>query len=305
MTVRGKNLPASVAARLRNRARESGEDYQRVLVAYCFERFLYRLSQSPERERFVLKGAMLLRVWFEMPYRATGDLDLLRQGSGSAIAIREAIADVCTTAVEPDGIEFDPKSIRLDAIRADDEFAGRRVTLKATCDTARLQLQIDVGVGDTVWPMPATRSFPTMLNFPAPKVLAYQPESVVAEKFEAMVVLGDRNSRIKDFFDVYHLAEHFTFDRRILEEAIRRTFAKRATALPEGMPLALTAMYWESPSRPAQVRAFARRSGLSLGPSPGHAISPTLRAFLQPIVEHLQRGIEGRGTWPPGGPWQE
>ena len=240
MTTPRKNLPASVAARLRNRAREAGEDYQKVLVDYCFERFLYRLSQSPERDNFVLKGAMLLRVWFEQPYRATADLDLLRVGGGSADAIRDAVAGICNTEVEPDGVSYDRGSIRTEAIRAEDEYAGRRVMLVAACDTTRLPLQIDVGVGDAVWPAPGLQAFPAMLEFPVPKVLAYQPEAVVSEKLEAMIVLGERNSRIKDFFDVHFLAERFEFDRATLLRSVRRTLARRATALPIDTPVALT-----------------------------------------------------------------
>lgn len=304
MTPPRKNLPASVAARLRDRAREAGEDYQKVLVDYCFERFLYRLSQSPECDHFVLKGAMLLRVWFEQPYRATADLDLLRVGGGSADTIRDAVARICKTEVEPDGVSFDRGSIRTEAIRAEDEYAGRRVTLVAACDTARLPLQIDVGMGDAAWPAPGLQAFPAMLEFPAPRVLAYQPESVVSEKLEAMIVLGERNSRIKDFFDVHFLAERFEFDRVTLLRSVRRTLARRDTALPVDTPIALTTADWESPTRPAQVRAFARRAGLTLGSEPGDLILPMLRSFLMPLLEDLRREAPRDATWPPGGPWQ-
>lgn len=306
MTSRGRNLPASVAARLRNRARAAGEDYQKVLIDYCFERFLYRLSRSPERDHFVLKGAMLLRVWFDQPYRATADLDLLRVGGGSSDAIRDAISAICSTEVEPDGVEFDHGSIRLEAIRAEDEYAGRRVMLVADCDTARLPLQIDVGVGDATWPAPKLQLYPAILEFPAPLVLTYRPESVVSEKLEAMIILGERNSRIKDFFDIHFLAERFEFDRATLVRSVRRTLARRDTILPKDLPIALTAAYWESPTRPSQIRAFARRSGLALGAEPSEIILPTLRAFLLPILESLQHG-DGESedaTWPPGGPWQ-
>jgi len=194
------NLAASVTARLLNRARQTGDDYQTLLTSFCFERFLYRLGVSSVRERFVLKGAMLLRVWSEHPYRATRDLDLLRRGDGS-----------------------------FDAIRAEDEYAGTRVSLPARCATARLTLQVDMGLGDSVWPPPQPCAYPALLEFPPPTVLAYPPEAVVAEKLEAIIVLGDRNSRIKDFFDLHHLAGRFQFDRVTLTEALRRTFARRRT----------------------------------------------------------------------------
>ena len=213
MTQHESNLAASVAARLLNRAKQTGDDYQVLLTNFCFERFLHRLGESQARDQFVLKGAMLLRLWSDQPYRATRDLDLLRKGDGSFDAIRDDIRAICATQVKADAVVFEPGAIRLETIRAEDEYAGTRVILPARCGTARLALQIDLGLGDTVWPVPRRCAYPTLLDFPAPEVLAYPPEAVVAEKLEAMIVLGDRNSRIKAFFDLRHLASRFAFDR--------------------------------------------------------------------------------------------
>lgn len=304
MTGRKSNLPASVAARLLNRAKQTSVPYQTLLTGFCFERFLYRLGVSGVRERFVLKGAMLLRVWSDQPYRATRDLDLLRRGDGSFDAIRDDIRTICTVQVEPDAVEFDVDAIGLEAIRAEDEYAGTRATLPARCGKARLPLQIDMGLGDAVWPAPLPCAYPTLLDFPAPEVLVYPREAVVAEKLEAMVVLGDRNSRIKDFFDLHHLASRFEFDRATLAEAIRRTFARRQTPIPADAPIGLTPAYWENPSRPAQVRAFGRRAGLTLAGDPGDAFTSLLDAFLLPLLDDLRGSDERAGTWPPGGPWR-
>src|SRR5262249_55738770 len=147
-----------------------------------------------------------LRVWSDQPYRATRDLDLLRRGDASFLAIREDIQSICATPAAPDAVEYGHEGVSVEAIRAEDEYAGARVSLPARCGSARLMLQIDVGVGDAVWPAPLRCTYPTLLEFDAPEILTYPREAVVAEKFEAMVVLGDRNSRIKDFFDLYHLA---------------------------------------------------------------------------------------------------
>jgi hypothetical protein len=299
-----RNLPASVAARLLNRANAAGDDYQNVLAGFCFERFLYRLGISEVRERFVFKGAMLLRLWSDRPYRATRDLDLLRRGDGSFDAIRSDLRTICTAEVEPDAVTFDPASIRIEAIRAEDEYAGARATLAARCGTARLTLQIDVGLGDAVWPPPATCQYPALLEFPPPSVLAYPREAVVAEKLEAIVVLGDRNSRIKDFFDLHHLAGRFEFDRATLAEAVRRTFARRRTPIPSDEPIGLTRAYWENASRPPQMRAFARRAGLTVGADAGGEILGMLRAFLLPVLDDLRRATAVAGKWLPGGPWQ-
>ena len=262
MTGKGTNIGASVTARLLNRAKSSGDDFQTVLTSFCFERFLHRLGASDCSDRFVLKGAMLLRLWSDQPYRATRDLDLLRRGDGSFEAIRSDIRAICTTPVEPDAVEFDVNSMTVEAVRAEDEYAGTRATLVARCGTARLTLQIDMGVGDAVWPAAKRYIYPTLLDFSSPLILAYPREAVVAEKLEAMVVLGDRNSRIKDFFDLYYLASESEFDRATLTEAVRRTFVRRRTPIPADSPIGLTAAYWENPSRPAQMRAFARRAGI-------------------------------------------
>lgn len=167
----------------------------------------------------------------------------------------------------------------------------------------RVTLQVDIGVADAVWPAPKRRAYPTLLDFPSPQPLAYAPESVIDEKFEAIVVLADRNSRIKDFFDLRYLATHFEFDWVTLAEAIRRTFERRRTPMPSVTPIGLTDAYWENPSRPAQIRAFARRTGLETAPDPGREIIQSLRAFLLPILENLRHRATIHGNWPPGGPW--
>jgi hypothetical protein len=305
MTGAKRNLPASVAARLLILSKRTGDDYHTVLTSFCHERFLYRLGVSEVHDRFVLKGAMLLRLWSDQPYRATRDLDLLRQGDGSFAAIREDIRTICLVPVDPDGIEFDAGRVHVEAIRPTDEYAGTRASLLARCGTARVTLQVDMGLGDSVWPAPRACAYPTLLDFPAPEVLAYPPEAVIAEKFEAMVVLGDRNSRIKDFFDLHYLASHFTFERATLAEAVRRTFARRGTSIPADEPIATTVDYWRNPSRPAQLRAFVRRAHLSAPVDPEREFPTLLSAFLMPIVEDLRERRRAGGVWRPGGPWSE
>ncbi len=298
------NLGASVAARLLNRATKTGDDYQTLLTSYGLERFLFRLGASDRADRFVLKGAMLLRLWSDRPYRATRDLDLLRRGDGTLDAIHDDLRAVVATPAPPDGVSFDGDRIRIEAIRAEDEYAGTRATLPARCGTARLTLQVDLGFGDAVWPAPQPCTYPTLLEFPAPELLAYPREAVVAEKFEAMVVLGDRNSRIKDFFDLHHLATRFEFDRSTLSEAVRRTFERRNTPIPTEAPIALTQAYWENPSRPAQVRAFIRRARIAVPDGFADECARVLDAFLSPLLEDLRSGGSREGTWRLGGPWR-
>ncbi len=297
------NLAASVAARLLNRAKQTGDDYQTLLTSYCLERFLYRLGVSDRRDRFVLKGAMLLRLWSDRPYRATLDLDLLRRGDGALDAISDDLRAIAAIPAPEDAVNFDGEHVRLEAIRPEDEYAGTRATLPARCGTARLMLQVDMGLGDAVWPAPKVCAYPTLLDLPAPELLAYPREAVVAEKLEAMVALGDRNSRIKDFFDLQHLASRFEFDRATLAEAVRRTFERRQTPIPDEKPIALTREYWENPSRPAQVRAFARRARIAVPADFADACARMLDAFLSPVLADPRSGRAPAGKWRPGGPW--
>ena len=298
------NLAASVAARLLNEAKRTGDDYQTLLTSYCMERFLYRLGVSELRDRFVLKGALLLRIWSEHPYRATLDLDLCRRGDGSSDAILDDLRAILATPAPPDAVDFDGDRIRIQAIRAQDEYAGTRATVPARCGRARLVLRIDMGIGDRIWPMPRRCSYPTLLDFPAPEVLAYPREAVVAEKLEAMVVLGERNSRIKDSFDLHYLASRFGFDRRTLAEAVRRTFARRRTPVPAQQPIALTREYWDNPARPTQMRAFARRARIAIPEGFADECARLLDAFLSPVLDDLRRGQLTDAHWPPGGPWR-
>jgi Nucleotidyl transferase AbiEii toxin, Type IV TA system len=297
------NIPASILARLLARSKKTGDEYQTVLTAYVCERFLFRLAASPVLDRFVLKGAMLLRIWSNHPYRMTRDLDLLRRGDATAEVIRRDIESICRIPVDPDGLDFDTTSIQLEAIRAEDEYVGTRVTMRVYCGKARIAMQVDIGVGDTVYPPPALHHYTSLLGMPEPEVFAYAPESAIAEKLEATLVLGDRNSRIKDFFDLRYFAQNFTFDRKILTEAIRSTFARRNTPIPPEDPIGLTDVYWDNPMRPSQVRAFARRSGLEAGTENGKEILAVIRPFLVPLLDDLRRDVAKDGTWPPGGPW--
>ncbi len=277
------NLAESVRQRLLNLARRQGEDFQITLNNYFLERFLYRLSRSKVHDRFVLKGALLLRLWAEQPYRATLDLDLLRRGGSDREAVAADIRAICVTAVEPDGVEFDARDLTLEPIREDQEYAGLRSGFTAKLGTARSRLQVEIGVGDAVWPAPREQAYPVMLEFPAPHVLTYSREAVVAEKFEAMVVLGARNSRIKDFFDIHYLATHFPFEGAGLAEAIRRTFERRKTLLPEEVPVGLTDEYWKQAGRDVQMRAFMRRARIIEAASQKvSGIGPMLRKFLLP-----------------------
>ena len=240
MKKRVANVSASVRQRLLNLATERKEDFGLVVTRYGLERFPYRLSVSPHRDSFVLKGALLLQLWTAETYRPTRDLDLLGRGV-SNVSYRKIFSEVCSQKVEDDGLTFPPDTIRVERIRDDEAYEGVRVRVEARLGDVRVPLQIDVGLGDTIIPSSEELEYPTLLKFAAPKLHAYSKESVVAEKFEAMVKLGMANSRMKDFYDLWVLAKRFEFESATLAAAIQATFKTRRTTLPRSSPLALQA----------------------------------------------------------------
>ncbi len=185
-----RDVGASVRGRLLNLARERREDFQLVLTRYALERFLYRLSRSPHRDSFILKGAMLFSLWVRAPYRATRDLDLLGKGDASPARMTEVFRQICALEVEDDGLEFAADSVTVEEIRDVQEYGGLRVTLTARLARARIPIQVDVGFGDAVTPPAQEVELPSLLDFPRPRVKAYQAETVIAEKLQAMVALG-------------------------------------------------------------------------------------------------------------------
>ena len=250
-----RNPAASVRQRLLSRARVRGEDFQLVLTWYGIERLLYRLSQSTHGESFVLKGAMLFSFWSGEAHRPTRDLDLLGFGDPRVERMEEVFRSVCQVRCE-DGLQFDPASVHGEEIRASDEYDGVRIKVAARLAGARVRLQVDVGFGDAVVPRPETIDYPTLLDFPPPRVLAYPREVVVAEKFQALVELGMANTRMKDFYDLWVLARRFAFDGERLSKAIAATFERRRTPIPLGPPLALTQEFHDDPAKADPVEGL-------------------------------------------------
>lgn len=274
-----------------------------ILSEFAIERLLYRLGASSHRDRFVVKGATLFRLWAAGERRATWDLDLLGRGSSGVDDVTAVVRGLCEVAAD-DAIEFDAASVRGEEIRSPEEYGGKRVRLVARLAGAEIPVQLDVGFGDTVEPAPRIESYPTLLDHPAPRVLVYPRETFVAEKFEAIVSLGVTTSRMKDFYDVHHLAASFDFDGEMLLRAIRATFARRGTPLPDGEPVALTRSFLSAPERVRQWSAFLRRSRLE-APAGGAALSDELRRFLLPLIEAARGSGTFPARWPAGGPWEE
>lgn len=300
-----KNRAASVRQRLLNHARKHEEQFQVVLGRYAVERFLYRLDQSTHRDRFVLKGAMLFLVWDGEMHRVTRDLDLLGFGVPTTEELESVMRAICSVDVTDDGVVFKPATVRGARIREDQEYEGVRVTLDAFLGTARIPLQIDVGFGDTITPAPEREVFPTVLDFPAPHPQVYPRETVVAEKFQAMVHLGMGNSRMKDFYDIWFLARTFSFDGALLAEAIQQTFARRRSDVPAERPLALTEAFAGDPAKVQQWSAFLRKTGLQEATPPFSEVITELASFLMPPAKAVDEGRDFDMHWPRSGPWAE
>ena len=299
-----QDLPRSVRERLVALSHRRGEEANLVLARFAAERLLYRLSQTPHGSRFVLKGAMLFAAWQGYPHRPTRDLDLLGFGALSPEQLAQVFMDACRAPVEADGLRFAPESVNVTEIREGTEYGGLRVRLIGFLGTARLPVQVDVGMGDAVVPEPKTIDYPTLLAFPAPRIKAYPLEAVVAEKLHAMVTLGMSNSRMKDFFDVATIARSCAVEGGRLRAAVAATFARRGVELPSGEPLAFTEAFASAAEKERQWRAFLDRTHVADDPAGLAGVVGTIRGFLTPVVGAVRAGGPFEMTWPPGGPWR-
>jgi len=297
-----KNLSASVQARLQNQASASKRPFQELLQYYAMERFLYRLSTTPHRARFVLKGALMLHVWNAPLARATKDVDFLGRLDNSLENLERVVGEVCAADVEPDGLVFDLATVKTERIKEDADYEGVRVRFVGLLGNARVAMQIDVGFGDVVTPGAQNITYPALLDFPAPALLGYPRETVVAEKFQAMVYLRTLNSRMKDFYDVWLLARQFAFDGALLAKAIAATFANRETAI-DVAPIAFTPEFTEQASTLVQWTAFRRKLPDTECPERLSEVVPFLGEFLLPIARACESGETFERRWPPDGPW--
>jgi hypothetical protein len=298
-----KDVAASVRQKLLNNARSTNRPFQEVLQYFAMERFLYRLTQSPHANKFVLKGALMFTVWGAPATRPTKDIDFLAKTKNTIAAVLPIIRAVCAQPVEPDGLVFDDTTVEGVLIKEDADYGGIRVTFRATLQNARIPMQLDLGYGDVVVPGPKMTDYPVILELPAPRVRAYSRETVVAEKFEAMVKLGQLNSRMKDFFDVWLLSRQFDFDGATLTNAIAKTFKNRKTLIPTEA-LALTPAFADDPGKQTQWKGFLRKARLQNAPSDLHDVVDALRVFLQPVAAAARDALDFARTWNAPGPWK-
>ena len=277
-----KDIAASVRARLLMIAKAESSDFNQVLVRYTLERLLYRLSQSAHADRFVLKGALLFTLWYDMPHRPTRDADLLGFGPSDLVSIGQMFRDIAVVAVA-DGIVFDPASVRVEDIRKEAGYGGARVLITGELAKARCSAQVDIGFGDAVTPGPVQAVFPVLIaDFPAPHLKTYPVYTVIAEKLHAIALLGMTNTRLKDYLDLSVLLSREVLEAGTLAAAIAATFVRRGMTVPTQVPIGLSDEFANDATRQALWRAFLQKNALAITPLPDTVLA--LRAQLQPAL---------------------
>ena len=300
-----KNIMASVRARLQNIAGETGRPFSEVLQYYAMERFLYRLSRSEYADQFVLKGALMFTVWNLPERRATLDMDFMARVNRQIKDLEEVIRDVCRILpVKPDGLIFDSSRVKGDRIKENADYEGVRVKFPGFLGRSRVTMQIDVAFGDSVYPAPGLIDYPAFLDLPGPRLKGYPPESVVSEKFEAAVKLGSLNSRMKDFYDLWLLTRRFYFNGLSLMEALKRTFRRRKSQLPEHAPLFAEELYDEDSDRQTLWAAFLKKEEIGHAPEKLSRVVRGLEKFLAGPLEAIGNGRVFNRKWEAPGPWR-
>lgn len=303
MSKPARNVAASVRQKLVNLAKETNRPFAELLQYYGMERYLYRLSQSKHRDRFVLKGALMFVVWETPRSRATVDIDFLAKTDNTVENLVAIAQDVCRSEAEADGLVFDPDTMKGERIKENADYEGVRVTFTGTLERARIPMQLDIAFGDSVTPGPAEIEYPALLDQTAPRLKGYPPETVVAEKFEAAVKLGMVNTRMKDFYDLWLLSRQFDFNGKTLAEAMRATFAKRGTAIT-AMPTAFTPAFHDDAQKQAQWQAFVARTDLSDAPATLKDAIQAAKGLLVPVAEACAAERPFSSRWRAPGPWR-
>ncbi|MFC1524873.1 nucleotidyl transferase AbiEii/AbiGii toxin family protein [Planctomycetota bacterium] len=298
------NIPASIKTRLQNKARETNRPFAEVLQYYGMERFLYRFSRSEYTDKFILKGALMFTVWQIPERRTTLDIDFLAYYDNQVAAIENIIKDICIVAVEPDGLIFDASTVSGQKIKEDADYEGVRVKFLGFLERSRITMQIDVGFGDVIYLKPKKIDYPVILNLPKPHLKGYPVESVVSEKFEAIVKLGLLNSRMKDFYDIWLMMHRFDFKGLNLAEALKKTFEHRKTSLPNDKPLFAHEIYDGKSDRQTLWKAFLKKGDIKHAPERLSTIAKEIEEFLIKPLDVINKGQSINGAWKAPGPWK-
>ena len=294
----------SVKDRLKNRAAANGTTMQEALTAYGLERTVYRLSVSKYAERFTLKGGIFLYALFDGEFaRATRDIDLLAKNlPNEAESMKEVFEDIFSIECD-DAIRYGFDTLEVKNITEFKEYHGVNVSITAFLDRTRVPVSIDIGFGDVIYPDRVRMEFPVLLGMEAPKVYVYSIYSEIAEKFEAIVSLGNANSRYKDFYDIYILAVKYDIDGNELKEAIRETFTHRGTGFDD--IAAFEETFPEDIIHKSRWNAFLKKKKAMMNVEFGDAID-LIKRLLEPIVQNLTHDEIFRFVWNcKRGRWEE
>jgi predicted nucleotidyltransferase component of viral defense system len=295
------NVAASVVQQLRNMRKESGEDMQLLLARYATERLMYRISRSPYKDVFVLKGAWLFYMW-GVARRATRDVDFLASVDRTEIeaAFREIIA---VEVDQEDGVRFDADSIRLDEIQEDGDYVGLRLRMVAQLGRTRIHVQVDMGFSEALVEEPVRTELPVLLDFDRPEIRVYSPEAVIAEKLEAVIKLGTINTRFKDFFDLYLLSHERSFEGVRLREQVQATLRHRATEAPTTTPRGISDEFARSDEAQRAWKAFVRRSAAEGAPEEFADVAARIREFVGPVLDAVSINQSLDADWDPHRGW--
>ncbi len=295
----------SVHDRLLNLAMTRKEDFNAILTRYGNERLLYRLSRTRHGKRFILKGAALFVLWLGRIHRPTRDLDLLATGRINQSVLTGIFQDICTVPVKSDGLKFDPASIAVTEIREGQAYRGLRVKLRGFLGTARLNLQVDIGLGDSLSQKAEEAAYPTLLDMPAPHIKIYPRETAIAEKLDAMLERGIKNSRMKDYFDIAMLARHFSFDGNTLQAAVNATLKRREREVDDHLPISLTDEFGKDATKVLQWKAFIHNNRAGEDSTDLLTTIRQVRTFLEPVLIAINKRTTFDGHWRAAGPWRK
>ncbi|MBL4774264.1 MAG: nucleotidyl transferase AbiEii/AbiGii toxin family protein [Alcanivoracaceae bacterium] len=294
-----KDIAKSIRARLLNISKKKDENFNTLLVQYALQRLLYRLSVSQYADQFLLKGSWLFVVWDNTLHRPTKDIDLLGVGEsdkGELLEIFKKIADLEPDS--PDGLCFDLDAFKAVDIKKDDNYQGVRISGLVTLDSAKIQLQVDIGFGDAVTPDAVVASLPSLLDLPDPLLKVYPVYTVLAEKFHAMVFLGLTNSRIKDFFDIHVIATNRSINSGDLQAAIAATFSRRETQITNESLLVFSAEFKQDKSKARQWQSFLSKNNLNNQLSFEQLVDK-IQQFIEPIYLQIGGDSDNDKNWNP------
>lgn len=277
------NVAESVRARLFNLAEKTGKSgFQSLLIRFMLERLLYRIGQSKYNKQFLLKGAMLFALWYDIPHRPTRDIDLLGFGDSDLLAMKKIFQEIVSISFN-DGVIFDASHITVERILEHTSYSGVKVTISAELAKAQTKIEIDVGFGDAVTPEPVQSTYPTLIkDFPAPQLCTYPVYSVVSEKLHAIAYHGFGNSRLKDYLDLMVILERETLEKNTLAKAVAATFARRGSTISAEPLVGLSDEFANDRAKQIMWRSFLQKNRL---PEKSFSeIVKILREKLQPIL---------------------